>query len=215
MRICVMTMGDIERRLGTGFGRFDCIVLSRCQPSPGTPGRRTPVSYFEGLETTPGQPYDLCSAVAFILPVGIFVAPGDLTYKDKGRQGCFTPPRRSRRVRGMPSIIAVEQPWGIEIRSEDAEHVGPVLKPEHPWEEMGVNFYQVIKDGDLYRGWGRSQGADGAEFRSYYESRDAIHWERPELGLVEYQGSKANNLLPEPSPTSVFYRSVRAARGTL
>lgn len=30
---------------------------------------------------------------------------------------------------------------------------------------------------------------------AYAESKDGIHWEKPELGLVEFEGSKANNLL--------------------
>jgi hypothetical protein len=30
----------------------------------------------------------------------------------------------------------------------------------------------------------------------YAESEDGIHWQRPELGLVEFKGSRANNILP-------------------
>ena len=29
----------------------------------------------------------------------------------------------------------------------------------------------------------------------YAESRDGVHWERPALGLIEYNGSTANNLV--------------------
>lgn len=32
--------------------------------------------------------------------------------------------------------------------------------------------------------------------KCYAESRDGVHWERPELGLVEFQGSKRNNIFP-------------------
>ncbi|MCH2127074.1 MAG: hypothetical protein MK165_19940 [Pirellulaceae bacterium] len=40
----------------------------------------------------------------------------------------------------------------------------------------------------------------------YAESTDGIHWQRPELGLVEFRGSKRNNIVPEllRIPT-VFY----------
>lgn len=40
----------------------------------------------------------------------------------------------------------------------------------------------------------------------YAESSDGIHWKRPQLGLVEFRGSKRNNILPEllRIPT-VFY----------
>lgn len=161
-----------------------------------------PISYFEGFETTPGQPYDLLGRRIYFTSWQ-FVAPGDLSYKDK--DGNIVYARND--VKAGPwdaKHIAIQQPWGIELHSEKAEHVGPVLQPEYPWEEMGVNFYQIIRDGNIYRGYGRSQGADGEEFRSYYESQDGIHWERPRLGLVEYLGSRENNLLPEPSPESVF-----------
>ena len=29
----------------------------------------------------------------------------------------------------------------------------------------------------------------------YAESKDGIHWKKPELGLVEFNGSKANNIV--------------------
>ncbi len=32
--------------------------------------------------------------------------------------------------------------------------------------------------------------------KCYAESHDGVHWERPELGLVEFQGSKKNNIYP-------------------
>ena len=35
----------------------------------------------------------------------------------------------------------------------------------------------------------------GAFTHAYWESEDGIHWVKPELGIVEYDGSKANNIL--------------------
>ena len=34
-----------------------------------------------------------------------------------------------------------------------------------------------------------------SSFFCYAESDDGVHWRRPELGLVEFQGSKKNNIL--------------------
>ena len=39
-------------------------------------------------------------------------------------------------------------------------------------------------------------------------SEDGIHWERPELGLVEYQGSKKNNLLPDDAFMPYFFEDL-------
>jgi hypothetical protein len=38
--------------------------------------------------------------------------------------------------------------------------------------------------------------AGGQGNPAYYESADGWHWMRPSLGLVDYQGSSDNNLLP-------------------
>lgn len=67
--------------------------------------------------------------------------------------------------------------------------------------EMGGNvassYNVVLADGDIYRMYTRVSpklpGYDGNV--AYAESRDGIHWEKPDLGIVEYGGSKNNNLL--------------------
>jgi hypothetical protein len=72
----------------------------------------------------------------------------------------------------------------------------PVLKPEAPWEGI-----QVVMFGSVFR--------LASEWRMYYlaynrpkpalccmaTSRDGLHWERPNLGLVEYGGNRRNNIL--------------------
>jgi len=43
-------------------------------------------------------------------------------------------------------------------------------------------------------------GYSGAnEVTCYAESRDGIHWEKPELGLYEFEGSKKNNIIIPPN----------------
>lgn len=82
-------------------------------------------------------------------------------------------------------------------------------KPSSPF--TGV-FMTVIKDGDLYRGYSRQykpgfQGkrVDGneGECTCYFESRDGIEWEAPNLGLVpeDAHGYMPNAILSE-SPFS-------------
>ena len=40
----------------------------------------------------------------------------------------------------------------------------------------------------------------------YAESEDGVHWQRPELGLVEFKGSRANNIVPvvQRCPTVIY-----------
>ena len=39
----------------------------------------------------------------------------------------------------------------------------------------------------------------------YATSRDGVHWEKPNLGLVEFQGSRNNNILPSENFVLTYY----------
>lgn len=72
-----------------------------------------------------------------------------------------------------------------------------------PWEGAGSGYHSVIHDGDRYRLYYRGSviGIEkkrlklGREVYCYAESRDGITFTKPELGLHEIDGSKANNVL--------------------
>jgi hypothetical protein len=75
-----------------------------------------------------------------------------------------------------------------------------------PWEGNACDFGSVFRDGDTYRmyynaGHYRTGGPatlaleDHPWFLCYAESTDGILWRRPELGLHEFRGSKANNIV--------------------
>jgi hypothetical protein len=83
----------------------------------------------------------------------------------------------------------------------------PAGQPGEP-DSAVVRYYgTVIRVGDELRMWylGRGDQDDktwsGGQLRlCYATSRDGVHWEKPKLGLCEYNGSKQNNLvhfLPE------------------
>ena len=77
------------------------------------------------------------------------------------------------------------------------------LRFDRPWEGNSCNYITLIKDGDVYRMYYRgsqvdyTQGAmtDRHTVVCYAESSDGISWERPSLGLVEFQGSRDNNII--------------------
>lgn len=66
-------------------------------------------------------------------------------------------------------------------------------------DDERVRFYgTVIPLGDELRLWylaGGSGWGDGGLRACYAVSKDGIHWEKPHLGLVEYNGSAANNVV--------------------
>ncbi|MCA8995722.1 MAG: hypothetical protein KDA80_02015 [Planctomycetaceae bacterium] len=77
-----------------------------------------------------------------------------------------------------------------------------VLTTDKPWEGNTCAYYTIFQDGNLFRMYYRGSHADEKtrkglhpEVTCYAESRDGIHWTRPELGIVEYEGSKANNII--------------------
>ncbi|MFO7901582.1 MAG: hypothetical protein R6U98_02885 [Pirellulaceae bacterium] len=78
------------------------------------------------------------------------------------------------------------------------------LARNKPWEGNSSGYTTVFQDGDLYRMYyrgthvvyarGKSERAH-REVYCYAESRDGIQWMRPNLGLVEFDGSKKNNII--------------------
>jgi len=81
------------------------------------------------------------------------------------------------------------------------------LKFDRPWEGAFCAYVTVLHDGDTYRMYYRGKPSarpDGSldEVTCYAESRDGIHWEKPDMGLVEVAGSRKNNVVlgPEYAP---------------
>ena len=79
------------------------------------------------------------------------------------------------------------------------------LTHDAPWEGSGTGYHSIFKDGDrfrmYYKGWqltvtpGKVNTTEHPMFCCYAESKDGIHWTKPELGLHEFNGSKANNIV--------------------
>jgi hypothetical protein len=79
-----------------------------------------------------------------------------------------------------------------------------VMTTGERWEGNASHFRSVFRDGGRYRMYyGAMQyDIDGPKvtephpnFLCYAESRDGIHWTRPQLGLVEFEGSRSNNIV--------------------
>ena len=103
-------------------------------------------------------------------------------------------------------------PWrdNLKLTLERPERYpgNPVLTAGPPGsvDTNGVLMYgTVFEDGGKLRMWYIAQPQPETKFKqdtfaphrpvAYAESSDGIHWERPNLGLVEFRGSKQNNLV--------------------
>ena len=86
---------------------------------------------------------------------------------------------------------------------QDAE---PVLTLDRPWEVGRFGRYHtVMLEGDLFRMWYEVQTrADGRarKLLCYAESTDGVHWEKPVLGIIPFNGSRENNIVGPPSPNA-------------
>jgi hypothetical protein len=77
-----------------------------------------------------------------------------------------------------------------------------VLVADRPWEGNCSAYFTVFRDGDLYRMYYRGLHLDDKtrapahqEVTCYAESKDGLHWTRPDLGLFAFDGSKKNNIV--------------------
>ncbi|MEZ6070358.1 MAG: hypothetical protein R3C10_08770 [Pirellulales bacterium] len=90
----------------------------------------------------------------------------------------------------------------------------PLLTAEMPWEKPCVLLYGSVmydpqREQDRFRMWylcftpryndDYTERLEKSGRIAYAVSRDGLHWERPNLGLHEYEGSKDNNIvIPGP-----------------
>ena len=79
------------------------------------------------------------------------------------------------------------------LHSPDRREVA--IRKDQPWEDIYLYNPVVIKDGHRYRMWYRAKYVDRPFYTAYAESLDGVHWVKPKLGLIEFEGSKENNIV--------------------
>ena len=98
-------------------------------------------------------------------------------------------------------VERMEGVWRVLNRPRKVPE-NPVIEPDRPWEgylilQPGTVIYD--EEDRLFKMWYNTfatrQRPYVEEYLCYAVSRDGIHWEKPELGLVEFQGSTANNIM--------------------
>ena len=86
--------------------------------------------------------------------------------------------------------------------NQAVKHPEPVLRMDAPWDKEtdAINDFVVLYDKEegLFKMWYTIGCYEGDNYwwsqrLAYATSTDGLHWDRPELGLVELDGSKRNN----------------------
>lgn len=125
---------------------------------------------------------------------------------------------------------------GVELQLHRPIPREVAIEFDKAWEGMTAGFVTVFRDGDLYRMYYEtapiSTGTQSTKHAAvcYAESRDGISWTKPDLGLVEFEGSTRNNITwdgagghcfapfkdanPDCDP-SRRYKALGGARGSL
>lgn len=105
----------------------------------------------------------------------------------------------------------LERQSGVALVMHRPEARDVAIVCDRPWEGNISAYYTLFADGDVFRMYYRGAHWDEQakksthpEFACYAESRDGITWVKPELGLHEFAGSKANNIILTGAGTHNF-----------
>lgn len=81
----------------------------------------------------------------------------------------------------------------LRLHSPVAREVA--LQFDAPWENGQGGYATVLREKDQYRMYYATGGELAREYTCVAFSNDGIRWERPKLGLFEFDGSKDNNII--------------------
>ena len=97
-------------------------------------------------------------------------------------------------------IDSTLSPGSVGLRLQTPIRREVVLVTDKPWEGPDSAYYTVFQDGPLVRLYYRGMVPGGADtsigqVTCYAESTNGVHFTRPNLGIVEFEGSKENNII--------------------
>lgn len=101
---------------------------------------------------------------------------------------------------------------GAELRMQQPLAAGKAIAFDRPWEGNVSGYVTVLKDDGkfrmYYRGWSLPDYVNASALKAgerqhpkndasicYAESADGINWTKPDLGLIDFNGSKRNNIV--------------------
>lgn len=108
-----------------------------------------------------------------------------------------------------PTLLAEVDHAALRVNPPHSREV--VLRPDRPWEQLMISFFLTVREEEgRLRLWYICRDRDNQPNVAYAESTDGVTWTKPDLGLVDYHGSRANNLVGIPNLEGVVVRDERA-----
>ena len=109
-------------------------------------------------------------------------------------------------------IDSSRSPGNVSLQLQTPVNREIVLVTDRPWEGPDSAYFTVFQDGPLvrlyYRGIVPAGDTSIGQVTCYAESTDGIHFTRPSLGLVEFDGSKENNIIFVWTPTNASWLNI-------
>ncbi|MES2697181.1 MAG: hypothetical protein V4773_27195 [Verrucomicrobiota bacterium] len=99
----------------------------------------------------------------------------------------------------------------VTLTANPAQRRETVLRTDRPWEQLMISFFLTVRDEEgKLRMWYICRDKKNYPNLAYAESQDGIVWTKPDLGIVSYEGSKANNLVGLSNLEGVVFQDMRA-----
>ena len=117
------------------------------------------------------------------------------------------------RVELFVDDFLIESRSGVELRLHHPMPQEIVLVHNAPWEGSGCGYHVVFRDGERFRMYyiaAALTNEEGTElpqrplYACYAESKDGIHWTKPDLGLIAFHDSTHNNIVWTTPTTDNF-----------
>ena len=94
----------------------------------------------------------------------------------------------------------IESRRNVEFDVHQPRPAEKVMTFEAPWEGPFCDYFTVFEDKGVFRMYYATHpqagfASDTDQFTCYAESTDGIHWTKPWLGVVQFQGSGNNNII--------------------
>ena len=116
------------------------------------------------------------------------------------------------------TVMADRLEGGASLRLHHPVPREIVLRTDRPWEGSCCGYISVVQDAGVLRMYYKSLNlrlradAEGKDILEYphpeyvamVESADGLHWSRPDLGLIDFDGSRRNNLVLEADDSIGF-----------
>jgi hypothetical protein len=98
----------------------------------------------------------------------------------------------------------IDRLHGTRLALNEPHPAGEALRFDSPWDGACSGFATILHDNGRYRMYYvglpmNDTDEEGGSYVCLAESTDGVHWIKPSLGLVEFQGSKNNNILFLPN----------------